>query len=139
MSELVVEKGKFKWFYLKNKKGEYVACVATGHAKDGDLIFNYSVLNKDKDEWSRKVARDVAIGRIVAGRGQPINLPTVPPNRTVKELILLALKQDRYTPSRLKEAAKFWLSEGQAKRREAKKHKPVVTVTGQLSRKIGEV
>jgi hypothetical protein len=115
MTELVVEKGRFKWFYLKNKQGEYVACVATGR-RGNALVFDYSVLNQNKDEWSRQTARNVAIGRIIAGKG----CVGVPDNVNVKKWILTSLKNDRYTPSRLKQAAKFWLSEEETKRREEK-------------------
>lgn len=91
-----------KAFYLHDKKRFPVACVAT-QLKMSGVTYNVSTYNFI-DEFSKKIAQDVAIGRLHTAGGKYISA-----GRDVKARILQSIAEDHDMPTRTREAAKLWL------------------------------
>ena len=112
----VYKNSKFRWFYLKDKNGKYVGCVASVPHED-TVAYSTSTLNP-VDQWNRKTARSVAIGRLIHEIYEEKTYRSVTAGGDVKKTIMEEIATCVDLPTRLKEAARYWLSpKQQAKRK----------------------
>lgn len=89
--------------------GQPVGCLAIKLNKDNDTLeYQMSVLNPE-DKFSRKVARQVAIGRMT----KPIVLSIAKDStmHEISEQIMLDVAQNSKAPSRARKAARLWLKQ----------------------------
>ncbi len=103
-----------RWFYLRDKNRNPVACVAserytsfkgTDHEREC-VAFAVSAHNP-KDQYNKSMAREVAIGRLNKGLGATYSgsVCLVP---EVKKLIIATIMLGDF-PERAKKAAQLWL------------------------------
>ena len=102
-------------FYLRDETNFPTACVATEKEDDGQIRFAVSTWNP-VDEFSRSMARRIAIGRLDAkNRGWSINGPPYDYALTcsfnVKARIVLTIAENDHLlyPQRTVKAAILWL------------------------------
>jgi hypothetical protein len=91
-----------KGFFLHDKKKWPCAFVASDLGVDG-VRFTVSTHNPI-DPFSRKIARDVAVGRLYSCRYSVILA-----GNNVKARILQQVAANRFLPTRTRQAAKLWL------------------------------
>lgn len=117
---------RIRWFYVRDKDGKPVACIATKR-ENQSIAIAFSVCNP-VDQWNKKIARDKAIGRVNSvsflhhcfGEGDIKKnvMKTLAKGEPILDdegLLVVSI------PTRLKQAAKFWLSEGEQIKRGIKK------------------
>jgi hypothetical protein len=91
-----------KTFFLHDKNRLPVTCVVT-ELKVSGVLFAVSTYNPI-DIFSKRIARDVATGRLVTNGGSSVSS-----GKDVKVRILKAIISDTEMPTRTREAAKLWL------------------------------
>jgi len=103
-----------KLFYLHNKNNFPVACVASDLKPDGSILVAVSTYNPI-DPFDKRVARDVAIGRLASGR----HFFCINASNNVKARILELIAGSEYIPNRTKVAARLWLKQATEKAKAA--------------------
>jgi len=91
-----------KLFYLRDKNNHAVACVASELTKEG-ITFAVSTHNPI-DPFSKAMAREVAMGRLVSGRYYSISA-----GNNVKARLLHQIVMNGHLPNRTRVAAQLWL------------------------------
>lgn len=98
----------YRVMYLRSSDGRPVGCVAMSVDRDaGVAAYQLSVLNP-ADYFDRKVARHLALGRLVE---QPKSVPMLK-NASMHDVsreVMTALVKGDNTPARALKAAKLWL------------------------------
>lgn len=92
-----------KWFYLRDKNNNKVGCVAS--EKKLDAIYFAVSAHNPKDQYNPEAAREVATGRLKAGK----IAGTVTQETGIKEQIMAQIKVDKKLPSRARNAARLWI------------------------------
>jgi len=102
---------KIRFMFLRNKKLQPVGCLAISRNDDcSEVFYQYSVLNPS-DNFNRKLARDLATGRLA---NSPIKIDCL--NNTnfnnmteVTAAVMDHLEATSSAPTRARKAAKLWL------------------------------
>lgn len=103
---------QLRYIYLRDTKQQPCACIAVVYNKKASTVsYALSVLNP-RDRFNRKVARDLAVGRLVQ-KGVSIDLSQVKSINchVISRQILSDLITWEDLPSRARKSAKRWLSE----------------------------
>jgi len=98
---------KHQIFYLRDRNGQPVGCLAYVHFNDGQVDYQLSFLNP-RDKFNREVARTIAIGRLIE-TPLTINVRKSHSRHDSIRSILNVVRKDSSIPSRARRAASLWL------------------------------
>jgi len=103
--------------FLRDSKGQAIGCLAikaeSNVGRNGGyttITYQMSVLNP-LDKFDRKMARQLALGRLVES---PISLTmrdSTPHRKAITQLVMENIKNDPLAPTRARKAANLWLRE----------------------------
>lgn len=102
--------------FLRDKSGNPVGCLAIIAFPDSNTVeYQFSVANLEQDTFDRKVARGLALGRLVE---LPISVRLPARNFTMYDIsraVMKNLTRREGVPSRAVKAAKLWLKQNENK------------------------
>ena len=102
----------YRFMFLRTDKGVPVACVAMKLSKSGEVTYAVSTQHP-KDRFNRKVARELALGRLVS-KPETVKVNTVSMHEVSRAVVSNLLVKDS-TPTRTYMAAKKWLKKAALK------------------------
>ena len=101
--------------FLRDSKGQPVGCVAikiktaVGRTAGVTLVtYQMSVLNP-LDKFDRRMARQLALGRLVEAPLTTTIDHVSPTRREISQAVMQDLREDAFAPTRARKAASLWL------------------------------
>ena len=107
---------EYRFMFLRTDKGVPVSCVAMKVSKSGEVTYGVSTQHP-KDRFNRKVARELALGRMVS-KPEVVKVNTISMHEISRTVVADLLKKEA-TPTRAYMAAKKWLKKASIKEMEA--------------------
>jgi len=98
----------YRFMFLRTDSGFPVACVAMKYSKAGMVTYGVSTQHP-KDRFNRKLARDLALGRLVSSPWIAVVLGQNPSAHDISRAVVSDLLKKAVLPSRTYSAAKKWL------------------------------
>ena len=96
----------FRFLFLRNLQGQPIGCIAM-QLRGKSIVYGVSTLNP-ADQFNRRVARDLALGRLTR---RPVKVSS-PSEGTMFEktrCVVESVFQDKTLPGRTQRGAKRWL------------------------------
>lgn len=110
---------KYRYFYLRNSytpchRGAPIGCIVSEIDNKNNVVhYSFSVAHKHADEFRKSTGRELALGRLVSGKAISFDITGLTSNHDIHRAIMndIASAPEQYFPSRVRKAAKRWISE----------------------------